>query len=57
MEEPRPMPIDIFRKSVKTVRAAMLDGVIDGVIVPQAGWFGAPEHAAHVKLLKEAFQR
>lgn len=56
MTDPRPMPIDIFRKSVKTVRAAMLDGAIDGVIVPQAGWFGAPEHAAHVKLLKEAFQ-
>jgi len=53
MKSPRAMPIDLFKKSILTVRAALIDGTIDGVIIPQAGWFGAPEHREHIVFIKE----
>ena len=42
--------VALFEKSVRTVHDAILNCQIEGVIVPQAGWFGkVPELTAILK--------
>ena len=47
------VPMEAFRKSVETVCEQTCDGILDGIILPQAAWFSFPSHREHVKFLKE----
>ena len=50
MDNPRPQDVALFEKSVRTVHDAILNWKLNGVIVPQAGWFGkVPELTAILK--------
>lgn len=50
MDNPRPQDAALFEKSVRMVHDAILNRQIEGVIVPQAGWFGkVPELTAILK--------
>lgn len=47
------VPMEVFQKSVETICEHTCDGVLDGIIVPQAAYFSVPSHREHVKFLKE----
>lgn len=47
------VPLDVFKKGVETICEHIWDGILDGVIIPQAAWFSFPSHKEHVTWLKE----
>ena len=47
------VPLDIFKKSVETICEHTWQGILDGIIIPQAAWFSFPSHREHVVWLKE----
>ena len=47
------VPIDVFMKSVETICEHTCNGILDGIILPQAAYFSFPSHREHVKFLKE----
>ena len=49
----KPVPMDIFQASVKKTFNYAADGLLEGVIIPQNGWFADEEHREHVQWLKE----
>ncbi|MDD5728375.1 MAG: hypothetical protein PHV59_07430, partial [Victivallales bacterium] len=51
-----PVPISIFKKSILTVCEHLYDGTLDGVIIPQAGWFSDHRHFAHISWMKSYFE-
>ena len=53
MRNRTPVPLDVFKQSIRTICANILDGTIDGLIVPQTGWFNSPRHREHVRWLKD----
>ncbi len=48
-----PVPFEIFRKSVITTCENTCNGLLDGFIIPQAGWFSAESHYEHVSWMKQ----
>ncbi|HNX03866.1 MAG TPA: hypothetical protein PKI32_00095 [Opitutales bacterium] len=53
MESRNPLPLEIFKKSVRTATACVRDGSIDGIILPQVGWYSIPTHREHVNWLRD----
>lgn len=51
MESRRPLPFAYFKKTVRAACACVADGTLDGVILPQIGWYSAPTHQRHVAWL------
>jgi len=47
------VPMDVFRKSVETICESTYSGVLDGFIVPQAGWFCMPDKYEHIRFLRD----
>lgn len=47
------VPRDIFKKSVEIICEHTWDGILDGIIIPQAAWFSFPSHREHVTWLKD----
>jgi len=47
-----PVPLEVFKKSIRTICRASYDGLIDGFIIPQAGWFSAETHYEHISWMK-----
>lgn len=52
MKSRYPVPLEVFQKSVRTVCHAAYDGLIDGFIIPQSGWFSSDAHFEHVTWMK-----
>ncbi|MBQ7179599.1 MAG: hypothetical protein IJS08_19425 [Victivallales bacterium] len=47
------VPIDVFKKSVETICEHTCNGILDGIILPQAAYFSFLSHKEHVSFLKE----
>ncbi len=47
-----PVPLEVFKKSVRTICRSAYEGLIDGFIIPQAGWFSAETHFEHISWMK-----
>jgi len=47
------VPMDVFRKSVETICESTYSGVLDGFIIPQAGWFCMGDKYEHIRFLKD----
>ena len=52
MKSRYPVPLEVFQKSVRTICHAAYDGLIDGFIIPQSGWFSSDAHFEHVTWMK-----
>ncbi len=52
MNSQYPVPLEVFKKSIRTICHATYDGLIDGFIIPQAGWFSAETHYEHISWMK-----
>jgi len=52
MESRSPLPIDYFKRTVRKACACVVDGTLDGIILPQVGWYSSPAHQEHVRWLK-----
>ena len=52
MQSREPVPMDVFQLSVRTICEGIRDGIVDGLIVPQTGWFDSPKHREHVIWLR-----
>lgn len=48
-----PVPIEIFRKSIITVCENTCNGLLDGFIIPQVGWFSVASHYEHISWMKQ----
>ena len=52
MNSRSPVPLDYFKRSVRAACACVADGTLDGIILPQVGWYSSPAHQEHVRWLK-----
>lgn len=48
-----PLPINYFKFSVSAALDAVADGTIDGIVLPQVGWYSNPSHRAHYEWLRQ----
>ena len=53
MQSREPLPLDYFKLSVSAAFDAVLDGTLDGVILPQSSWYSIPTHRKHYEWLLE----
>lgn len=49
----RPVPLDIFKYTVRKVYNLVRSEVLDGCIIPQNAWFSHEEHMEHIQWLKD----
>lgn len=52
MESRIPLPIDYFKRTVRKACECVTDGTLDGIILPQVGWYSSPAHQEHVRWLR-----
>jgi len=53
MESRIPLPLDYFKRTVRKACSCVTNGTLDGIILPQAGWYSSPAHREHVEWLKD----
>ncbi|MFA6931201.1 MAG: hypothetical protein WCT05_12820 [Lentisphaeria bacterium] len=47
-----PVPMEIFKKSLIACCENTCNGILDGFIIPQSGWFATPSHYEHISWMK-----
>ncbi len=47
------VPLELFKISVETICEHTFDGTLDGIIIPQAAYFGCLSHKENISFLKE----
>jgi len=52
MESRNPVPLEYFKRTVRKACSSVVGGTLDGIILPQVGWYSSPAHQAHVAWLK-----